>query len=302
MERREFIKKTLIGAGLLASNLYLPINLFGEKQNEKIDLVAVKNGEPDIMFDEAIKFLGGMSNFVKKNQIVVIKPNIGWNREPEMAANTNPKLVKRIVEHCINAGAKKVYVFDNTCDYWENTYKTSGIEKAVKEAGGIIVSGASESYYQEVIVPKSKVLPKTKVHELIIQADVFINVPILKSHGSTKVTVALKNLMGCVWDRWYYHSNNLSQCIADFPLFRKPDLNIVDCYYVMKSRGPRGVSREDVVILKSLIVSKDIVAADSAAITFLGYKFEDITHIKLANQNCLGESDLTKLNIKRISL
>lgn len=302
MERREFIKKTLIGFGLFASSIYLPTKLFSLENKEETDLVAIKNGEPDVMFDEAIKVLGGMGKFVKKNQIVVIKPNIGWNREPESGANTNPKLIKRIVQHCINCQAKKVYVFDNTCDYWENAYKTSGIANGVKEGGGTLVSGASESYYHDIVIPKSKVLSKTKVHELILEADVFINVPILKSHSSTRVTVSLKNLMGCVWDRWYYHSNNLSQCIADFPMFRKPDLNVVDCYYVMKSRGPRGVSKEDVVVLKSLIVSKDIVASDSAAVAFLGYKPDDITHIRLAYQNGLGEKDLSTLNIKRIVL
>lgn len=304
MDRREFIKNTIIGAGVLLSKLYFPINIFSNEKNkeelETFDLVAVKNGEPDIMFDEAIKYLGGIKSFVKKNQTVVIKPNIGWNKEPEFGANTNPKLVKRIIEHCINAGAKKVYVFDHTCDNWEKAYKTSGIEKATKDAGGIIVPASSESYYHEIDIPNAKVLKKTKVHELYLNADVIINVPILKSHSSTKLTISLKNLMGCVWDRWFYHANNLSQCIADFPLYRKPDLNVIDCYYVMKSRGPRGVSKDDVIITKSLIISPDIIAADSAASTILNYKPEEINHIILGFNNGLGNMDLTKLKIKKI--
>ena len=54
-----------------------------------------------------------MQRFIKKNQVVVIKPNIGWNAEPERAANTNPKLIGRVVEHCFEAGAKEVWICDS---------------------------------------------------------------------------------------------------------------------------------------------------------------------------------------------
>ena len=103
------------------------------------DLVAVRNGEPEAMFDKAIESLGGMGAFVKKDQKVVVKPNIGWDVSPERAGNTNPALIKRIIEHCFGAGAKEVYVFDNTCDDWNKCYKTSGIEDAAKAAGAKVI-------------------------------------------------------------------------------------------------------------------------------------------------------------------
>jgi len=307
MERREFFKKSVyasIATGALLS--------FGDKLNllanpktanpQLYDLVAIKGGEPDVMFNKGMQSLGGMKNFVKPNQTVVIKPNIGWDTIPERAANTNPKLISQIVKHCFEAGAKDVYVFDHTCDTWTACYTNSGIEKAAKDAGAKIVSGNSESYYQAVNIEKGKRLKDTTIHELILESDVFINVPILKSHGGTGLTISMKNLMGVVWDRKFWHRNDLHQCIADYATYRKPDLNIVDAYNVMKKNGPRGVSEADVVSLKSQIISTDMVAADAAAAKIFGKVPSEIDYIRIADEMNVGKMDLSKLNINRIIL
>ncbi len=304
MRRREFISKSLkaglvTGAALSVgsySNIF-PSTLF--PFNSDYDLAAIKGGEPDAMFDEAIKAFGGMSKFVKKGQTVVLKPNIGWDVIPERAGNTNPRLVNRIIKHCFDAGAKDVYVFDHTCDNWNRCYSNSGIESAVKDAKGKIVSGASESYYQDVTVKQGKKLKKAKVHELILESDVFINVPILKHHSSADLTIGMKNLMGVVWDRGYWHSNNLHQCISDFTSFRKPDLTVVDAYYVMKRNGPRGVSKNDVLTMKSQIISTDIVAADAAAAKLFGSDPNKIDYIRIADEMKIGTMNLDKLSIYR---
>jgi len=309
MDRREFFKKSLLTG--VAAGAAMTFGDFRKVFAGKVppsgapgpyDLVAVKDGEPVQMFDKAIESLGGMKNFVKKNQTVVVKPNIGWDTSPERGANTNPDLVKRIIEQCFSAGAKTVYVFDNTCDNWNKCYENSGIQKAVRDAGGKLVPGNSESNYQQVDVKGGKKLTKAKVHELILSSDVFINVPVLKSHGSSVITSAMKNHMGIVWDRGYWHRNNLNQCIADFAAYRKPDLNVVDAYRVMTKRGPRGVSEEDVVLMKSLLVSRDIVAVDAAAAKLFGADPTTIAYIKLAHEAGLGAIDLTKLSINRIKM
>ena len=304
MKRRNFISTTLkasliAGAGFSSLNYANSLNSSLFPFSSDYDLAAIKGGEPDSMFDEAIKSLGGMNRFVKKGQTVVVKPNIGWDVSPERAGNTNPALVKQIIKHCFDAGAKDVYVFDHTCDNWNKCYSNSGIERAVKDANAKIVSGASESYYQDVTIKQGKKLKKTKVHELILESDVFINVPILKNHSSADLTIGMKNLMGNVWDRGYWHSNDLHQCIADFASWKKPDLTVVDAYYVMKKNGPRGVSKEDVVTLKSQIVSTDIVAADAAAAKLFGKNPEDIDHIRIADEMKIGTMKLDKLSIYR---
>jgi uncharacterized protein (DUF362 family) len=306
MERRDFIRKS-IGAGIIAGSTFSLAGvdrLFAGQGNQvrsgTVDLVAVRGGEPDLMFDRGIEAMGGMRRFVKSGQTVVVKPNIGWDVSPERAANTNPVLVKRIVQHCLQAGARDVFVFDNTCDNWIRAYKNSGIEDAVKEAGGKIMPGNTESFYRDVTIAQGKRLKETKVHDLILESDVFINVPVLKHHASARVTIAMKNLMGIVWDRRYWHRNDLHQCIADFATFRKPDLNVIDAYRVMMKNGPRGVSVEDVVTMKSLIISPDMVAADAASTRLFGSEPSDIGHIRIADEMGVGVMDLSKLRIERI--
>jgi uncharacterized protein (DUF362 family) len=211
-------------------------------------------------------------------------------------------LISEIVKQCRAAGAKEVVVFDHSCDDWRRTYKNSGIETAVSDAGGMMAPGNTEGYYHEVTIPGAKNLRNAKVHELILGSDVFINVPILKDHDSARLTMSMKNLMGIVWDRRDWHANDLHQCIADFPLYRKPDLNVLDAYYVMKRNGPRGVSRDDVVMMKTQLISTDIVAIDAAGAKLFGLDPHEIRYIQIAAEEKLGRADLDRLNIKRISL
>lgn len=306
IDRREFLKKSgVITAAAAAGAVLLrkPKPLFAEEGGvREPDLVAVRNGEPEAMFDRGIAALGGMERFVRQGNTVVVKPNMAWNREPEEAANTNPRLVRRIIEHCYNAGAKRVYVFDHPVSYWKSTYSTSGIERAAKDAGAQVVPASSHRDYEKVRVPGGKVLKEVEVHELILDSDVFINVPILKHHSSTQLTMAMKNLMGVIWDRSYYHRNGLHQCIADFGLFRKPDLNVLDAYRIMLRRGPGYAGPDDIQLRKNLLLSRDIVAIDTAGAKIHGTDPGNVHYIRYAENNNLGTSNLDRLSIERIAL
>lgn len=266
------------------------------------DLVAVRNGEPEAMFDAAIAALGGMGRFVKPGQTVLVKPNIGWSLPPERAANTHPGLVGRIVEQCYRAGARQVLVFDHTCNYWEDCYRLSGIAAAVRSAGGRMLPGNDESFYRRVELPHAAHLRIVKVHGAFLDADVVINVPVLKHHGSARLTIGMKNLMGVVWDRGIWHAKDLHRCIADFAAFRRPDLTVVDAYRVMFRNGPRGVSTADVRLERMQIVSPDIVAADAAAGRVLGLDPGQVPYIVHASRMGLGRMDLERLDIRRITL
>ena len=134
-----------------------------------------------------------------------------------------PELVGHLVKLCLAAGAKSVSIFDNPCDQWQRTYANSGIEKAARDAGAIVVNGKDKSLYREVAIPGGVRLKHARVHGLVLDSDVFINVPVLKHHSGSLMTAAMKNLMGVVWDRGAYHRNDLHQTIADFLTFKKPD-------------------------------------------------------------------------------
>jgi uncharacterized protein (DUF362 family) len=306
MKRRTFFK-TSIGAGL-ATGAALSLGGYDKlwaspATAAKYDMIAIMGGNPDAMFDLGIQELGGIGAFVKKGQKVLVKPNIGWDVIPELAANTNPLLVKRIVEHCLKAGAREVYVLDHSIDNWINTYKNSGIEKAAKSAGAKVVPANSEKYYHEINIPTAVKLKNTKVHELLLECDVFINVPVLKDHNSTRMTCSLKNSMGLVWNRGYWHANNLHQCIADYALFeKKPALNIIDCFNVLAKHGPQGISKEDVVQMKSQIITTDWVAGDAAAAKMLGIEPGKIDYLLIADKMGIGTIKLDSLNIKRIKM
>lgn len=307
MKRRDFIRKSIgasiaSGAMLSVGGAQKAVAASRYAPGDEYDLVAIKGGAPGVMFERGIAELGGMSAFVKKGQSVVVKPNIGWDSPPERAANTNPMVVGKIVEHCIKAGASKVVVFDNTCDEWTRCYKNSGIQEAVEKAGGKLVTGKDEKMYKSVQVPMGQSLKSARVHELILESDVFINVPVLKNHGGATMSLAMKNLMGIVWSRGWWHRNNLHQCIADFSTFRKPDLNIIDGFNVMKRNGPRGVSVDDVVNMKYQLISRDMVAIDTAAVKVFGLEVSDVKYISLAEELGVGTTKLDELNIKRITV
>lgn len=303
MNRREFLKKCAMATLAAGASRLFGTSAFGAGENDAYDLVAVRGGEPDAMFDVGIEALGGMKNFVKKNQTVLLKPNMSFASVPDKAATTNPILVKRIIEQCYKAGAKKVYVIDHLLVVNDN--ELNGIAKTAKDAGAEVYPADEEKYYQEVKIPGGKSLTSTLIHELVVKSDVFINVPILKHHGGAKMTCALKNLIGTTWDMKEFHTNGLDQCIADISLFRKPVLNIVDAYYVLTEGGPRGRSNSKIINPKMQFISTDIVAVDSVSLKQArqwGFVLGEVPYIKMAYEHHLGKMDVSNMNIKKITM
>jgi uncharacterized protein (DUF362 family) len=310
--RRDFVKTTLaIGATVsiadfgklfAAESQATAASTLPAETGPKPVLVAVRDGDRVAMLDNALAELGGIQAFVRPGQTVVIKPNIGWNASPERGANTHPSIVGHLTALCLSAGAKSVSVFDNTCDQWQETYKNSGIEEAAKAAGAIVVNGKDETLYREVAIPNGTKLKSAKVHSLILDSDVFINVPVLKHHHATLMTACMKNLMGIVWDRGTWHRTDLHQCIADLLTLRKPAFNVIDAYHPMVRNGPRGKTVDDVVEMRTLLASTDIVAIDAAAARLLNHQPSEITHIKIAHEMKLGRMDLENVDVRRHKL
>jgi uncharacterized protein (DUF362 family) len=311
--RREFIKTglalgatlsladlgRLCAAGAIASDGPTPLPT---PNTLKSVLIAVRDGSRTAMLDKAIAELGGMEKFVKKGQTVVIKPNISFDAPPERGSNTHPELLGHVVTLCFAAGAKSVSFFDHTLDQWQRAYVASGAERVAQETGAALVPGNDPSFYREVAIPRGVQLRSARVHSLVLDSDVFINVPVLKHHGGPLMTACMKNLMGVVWDRRFYHRNDLNQCIADFLTFKQPALNILDAYHPMVRNGPHGRSVEDVVEMRTLLASTDIVAVDAAGARMLGLQPADVGYVKLAADMKLGTMDLDRVDIRRFKL
>ena len=288
MDRRDFFKTVAItGAAMTIQRseaMEILTQTINKANGDKPDLVAVMGGEPEVMFRRAISELGGMKQFIKPGQ-----------------------LITEIIKQCFAAGAKEVTVFDHTCDDWQKCYKNSGIEAAAKEAGAKVMPAHLESYYKPIDLPKGQKMKKAKVHEAILNCDVWINVPILKNHGGANLTISMKNHMGIVWDRGFFHQNDLQQCIADIcTLEKKAVLNVVDAYRIMKTNGPRGRSESDVVLAKGLFISPDIVAVDTAAAKFFNQvremPLDTVGHLAKGEALKIGTMNIDQLNVKRIKM
>jgi uncharacterized protein (DUF362 family) len=309
LNRKEFLQTLGVTGAAAAVGAFDVLDvLAAEAKDGPADLVAVADGEPAVMFQKAIAELGGIERFVKKGQKIVIKPNAGWDRAPELAANTHPELLGEMVKQCLAAGAAEVAIFDSPCDAnGTKAYKKSGIEKAVKDAGGKLLPGDDDRYFTEITLPKAKKLKTVMIHKALLDCDAWFNVPVLKHHSGAFMTVAMKNCMGLVnkTTQRQFHQIDLQQCIADICTYeKKPVLNVVDAYRIMKSSGPASNNVADAVLVKALLASTDIVAVDTAAVKlaqqFTNISIDKVTHISAGQKFGLGTMDIEKLNVKRI--
>lgn len=234
------------------------------------DVVAIEGEQPDEMFRMAIDKMGGIKKFISRGDKVCIKPTIEWNVSEQHAANTNPQLVAEIIKQCFDAGAREVTVFDNSIDNWENSYHNSGIRQAAQKAGAKVVPGNLSCHYQDIALPYGSKIKSVKIHNAILDADKWINVPVLKHHSRIDNSIAKRNYMGIVWNRQRFMDNNPEQSILDISSYsKKPILNIIDAYRVITKRGPKGDNLSDVKLAKKLFVSQNIDSIDKAAVSFL---------------------------------
>lgn len=302
MRRRDFIKSSLgLGAALSFSS-FIPLESFGEKLQKVTtpDLAVATGGTPGSMVRKTIDLLGGMKNFVSKGDIVVVKPNIGWDRKPELAANTNPEVVSEVVKMCLEAGAKKIKVFDRSCNAAQRCYESSGIKKAASDAGAE-VSYTLDPLFKETSFPQGVLLKSWAVYKPALECDVLIDLPIAKHHGLSRLTLGMKNLMGILGgDRGNIHQS-IDEKLADVANFVKPKLTILDAYRILTNNGPTGGNPRDVKLTKTIIAGRNIASVDAYGTTLFGLKPVDMSCIVLGNKFGLGEIDLSKLLIERYS-
>ncbi len=302
--RRDFIRAsvgTAISLGLPGFGLSKLLAQTIQETESVPDLAVVTNGDPASLTRQAIELLGGMKRFVSKGDVVVVKPNIGWDRSPEQAANTNPEVVAEVVKMCLESGAKKVRVFDRSCNTATRCYEHSGIQKAASDAGAE-VSYVVDAGFSEVKFPNGEVLKSWPLYKPALEADVLIDVPIAKNHGATYLTMGIKNLMGIMGgDRGKVHWN-IDDKLADLANFVRPQLTILDAYRILLKNGPQGGSLKDVELKKTIVAGPQIATVDAYGATLFGIKPTGLAHVVKAGKLGLGEIDLDKVNIRKISL
>ncbi len=269
------------------------------------DLVIAQQGTPTKLLQAAMAPLGNMGRFVKKGQRVVIKANIAWARTPEQACTNNPELLSALIKMCYDAGAKRVAVWDHTCDNYQFCFARSGLKKTTQDSGADIFSGHGRNVYKQIEVPKGKKLKTVEYIRDILDADVFINFPIPKQHFATELTLGMKNLIGVVWDMEQLHKIDLHQCIADINTIRKPDLVVVDAIRILTTNGPKGPGKTEDI--GEVVASTDIVAADAYTAAYFKhpksgnpFKPGEVRFVKHAYDLGLGQIDLSKVRMKKV--
>jgi uncharacterized protein (DUF362 family) len=280
--------------------------------------LAIAHGdvEPEALVRSAVDAVGGMSRFVPAGAKVVIKPNICvGDRSYEYAATTNPWVVGELVRMCREANAGSVLVLDYP--FYKSSkeaYLKSGIREQVEAAGGEMsltstyYLGDGDSYiyvdYDNWIdksLPNAQKLKSFQIIDEVLKADVLINVPIAKTHDTTRLTLGMKNLMGVVHNRPDMHPG-IHDKITDLAVFLRPALTVIDAVRILTANGPHGGSLNDVQKTDTVIASPDIVAADSYATSLFGLTPSDIGYILKGEAAGLGTSNPTPSQIQKIEL
>jgi uncharacterized protein (DUF362 family) len=276
---------------------------------EKAVGLAVARGgdDPAALVRAAMDAVGGMKKFVSAGDMVVVKPNIGWNRNPEQAANTNPFVVEEVVRMCMDAGARKVKVFDSPCNPARRTYRMSSIEEAAKRAGADVIF-MDERKFKDVSIPEGVALKSWNMYTEAFETDVLINVPILKHHSMARVTMGMKNLMGLLGGNRSAIHPGFDQKLADVNTVLVPHLTVMDAFRVLKAHGPNSGNPDDVDLARHVIVGTDPVAVDSYGAELFGrvtgrsLTGADIGYIRIGHEMGLGEIDLGKVEVNEIEL
>ena len=299
MIRRDFIK-TAVAIGTGALILDNPLKLFSSS-GPVPEVVWVSGGEPPDLLEKALQGFGGLNKFISKGDIVVIKPNIGWDRAPQFAANTNPDLIAALIKSCFDAGAAKVKIFDRTCNNPQRCYRNSEIEKTARDLGADVDQIRSQKF-KNISLPEGEILKEWPIYQDYLEADKVINVPIAKHHSMARMTGGLKNLMGVMGGNRGEIHNKFTVKINDINAHILPTLTIIDGYRILLRNGPSGGNINDVKVTKTLIMSPCTVSADVQALQLFNLELNEVAYLKEALHRGLNKYDPASLKVLKIEV
>ncbi len=312
LSRRDFLKLSgAVGAaaslGLLGASCNSSKPAISPRQpiaptGDQAYLAVAHGADPTAIVKAALAALGGIERFVRPGQDVILKPNICVDyHTAEFAATTNPQVVATLVTLCLGAGAKRVRVMDMPFGGTPSSaYAISGIEEAVKAAGGEMEI-MSPVKFTKFDIPAGKDLKSWNIYRDVLETDVLIDVPIAKHHSLARLSMGSKNLLGVVGNVNQIHQN-LAQRIADLISVIRPTLTVLDAYRILVDHGPTGGSLNDVKQTNTIIASHDIVAADSYGATLFGLTGAEIPYIKKSAEMGLGTMDLSGVKVEEVNV
>ncbi len=290
LDRREFIKRAAAGVAALGAAGSYPVRSAAPSQ-EKPVIAAIQGESLPRMLVRAFESFGGISQFVRRGDKVVLLPNPQGTRP---GVSTNSQLVGEMVKLCLDSGAAEAVV---ATIHNPGRWYATGIIEAVEKAGGKMHYPQSRKDWAEIALPKGRRLKKATIIRRAVENDIWINLPVFKQHDSARITGTLKNLMGFNSDNSSFHQGDafLHQSIADLASAFSPRILIVDAITILTENGPFGPGRT--VSPRQIIAATDMVAADAYCCRFLDIRPEDVNHILFAHQMSLGTMSLAGLPI-----
>jgi len=317
--RRKFLSKTAAtcaltaGAGLWGylsysdapvrhknAKIYTFRNFQAPESKDHPSMVIAHGLEIKKMAAAVVDRLGGMSRFINSGDRVLIKPNVGWDRQPEQAANTSPGLVGAVVDLCRKAGASEVWVTDVSINDPYRSFARSGIEEAVHKSGGKIKFNSQNDFVLTDL--KGIVLTIWPVSKFYHDVDKVINIPVVKQHSLSKCTIAMKNWYGILGGRRNRLHQDIHTSIADLAAAIRPTLTIVDATRVLIRNGPTGGNLSDVSAENTIIAGLDEIALDSYSLRFLDLKVNDVPFLTMGEQRGIGITDWKSLDYVEIKV
>jgi uncharacterized protein (DUF362 family) len=260
-------------------------------------ITVIQGAEPRALVQKALENLGGIRRFVSRQDVVVIKPNIAWDRTPDQAATTNPDVVAEMVRQCWQAGAKRVVVTDVSCNEPRRCFLRSGIQAAARAEGAEVILPDPE-LFQEVDIG-GVVLKSWPIFKPFLEADKVFNLPIAKHHSLMGVTLGMKNWYGILGGERNRLHQQIHQSLVDLANFMLPTLTLMDCYRILLRNGPTGGNLEDVSIKKTLVAGTDPVAIDAyVAKAYWNLDPEHLPYLQMAAAHGLGTVDFAALAVK----
>ena len=252
------------------------------------EMAVVQGEDPRQLARRAIEELGGIRRFVARGDVVVVKPNIAWDRTPEQAANTNPQVIAEVVRLCQEAGAKKVVVTDVSCNEPRRCFQRSGIAEAARAEGAEVIL-PEERKFKEVDL-RGDVLSAWPIFEPFLAADKVINGPIAKHHSLSGVTLGMKNWYGILGGPRHRLHQRIQESLVDLADFMRPTLTLIDAYRVLMRNGPTGGNLSDTALKKTVIASTDPVALDAyTAKAIWNLDETQLRYLRLAQDRGLGK-------------
>jgi uncharacterized protein (DUF362 family) len=256
--------------------------------------------------EAAVKLAGGLD--VHDGDVVVIKPNAKNQSPPGYGIVTDPRVVEALVRLSFQRGARKVKIAEGAA-YPTGAYNTfaafeaTGITEIAKRWDVELVDLNSYDSI-DVDVPNGFALDWVRVGKSVIDADVVINVPVLKTHQSTLLSACVKNIgVGCATreEKKRLHRLGIDESLVDVYSVVPTRFHLVDGIVALEGDGPNlppGTARP----LGLVLAGKDGVAVDAVCAALMGFNPSDVKHLRLARQRGLGVMDLNEITVKGLKL